>query len=674
MKATKRINVEVLRKKFIPKIDAVQYDAGLQIILIVRDFTIPDGTTARAFFKKPSGKFVYQDCTISGNEITIDVHNQALTEYGDVCYQVRLTNGPDIITTFKGIIEVEKSLADNSATSSETVVPAFDAAVQDAVTEIEEARDSAITYIGNGLDNTLKVEGKAADAAAAGKAITELKGDLATLENGNNDDNNIVVYTHHTVGEKDYTINVQNDPNYVYEVIVTNDSETAGYFTLKRNNENGFSGSETDTKLLAHGESISILTPYNNHAQVIVFNPNDNKKGILIKKRSNKNIDFKNVLYRYQFVKNTYLEDAKPQAFPSEVIKSNGWNRFITIYNNSDNDGYFGIKVQNNSNSDVYSVSSENYPLIKAKSSYTFNIGNNEVRYIFVENPDVIDDFTLLLYENVHREKVYCGENRKYTKFIDALDYCNATGNCDLFVDAGVYDLISEIGESNMPTYITPNTSGHGCFIGNDTHLYMSSGAVIKCLYTGSNKTVNKDFAIFNVSNKTGFGDFEIHGGRFESAGIRYTVHDEAQGVSEYRHAYYECNMKNDNTKSSNPVWNAKQCIGGGLGQYGTVLIDGGIYNSVGIDSDTDKGTITYHNPVSGTSSTFKNNVTIKNVYFETGTCYVSCLGDDTTEDATVFVATNNNVKGVEPFANGLDNPHVNHNVTIKSWNNKIRS
>lgn len=181
MKATRIINVEVLRKKFLPKIDAVQYDTGLRIILIVRDFTIPDGTTARAFFKKPSGKFVYQDCAISGNEITIDVHNQALTEYGDIYYQVRLTNGSDIITTFKGKIEVEKSLADNSATSSETVVPAFDAAVQDAVSEIEEARDSAITYIGNGIDNTLSVEGKAADAKATGEAVAELKGDLSNV-------------------------------------------------------------------------------------------------------------------------------------------------------------------------------------------------------------------------------------------------------------------------------------------------------------------------------------------------------------------------------------------------------------------------------------------------------------------------------------------------------------
>ena len=178
MKVTKRINVEVLSKKFVQTINAVQYDTGLQIAMSVKDFDIPAGTTAKVFFKKPSGKFVYQNGTISGNDITIDVENQSLAEYGFVYYQVRLINGEDIITTFSGKIDVEKSLADSSATSSETIVPAFDAAVQNAVTEIESARDSAIQFIGNGLDSTLTTEGKAADAAATGKAVDDLKGDL----------------------------------------------------------------------------------------------------------------------------------------------------------------------------------------------------------------------------------------------------------------------------------------------------------------------------------------------------------------------------------------------------------------------------------------------------------------------------------------------------------------
>lgn len=188
MKVTKRINVEVLSKKFVPTINAVQYDTGLQIVMSIKDFDIPEGTTAKVFFEKPSGKFVYQKGTISGNDITIDVENQSLAEYGFVYYQVRLINVEDIITTFSGKIDVEKSLADSSATSSETIVPAFDAVVQNAVTEIESARDSAIQFIGNGLDATLTTEGKAADAAATGKAIDELKGDLEAERNARIED------------------------------------------------------------------------------------------------------------------------------------------------------------------------------------------------------------------------------------------------------------------------------------------------------------------------------------------------------------------------------------------------------------------------------------------------------------------------------------------------------
>ena len=44
---------------------------------------------------------------------------------------------------------------------------------------VNSAGQKAIENIGNGIDDTLKVKGKAADAAATGKAVEELKGDLA---------------------------------------------------------------------------------------------------------------------------------------------------------------------------------------------------------------------------------------------------------------------------------------------------------------------------------------------------------------------------------------------------------------------------------------------------------------------------------------------------------------
>lgn len=49
------------------------------------------------------------------------------------------------------------------------------------VNNVNSASQKALENIGNGIDDTLKVKGKAADAAATGKAVEELKGDLSDL-------------------------------------------------------------------------------------------------------------------------------------------------------------------------------------------------------------------------------------------------------------------------------------------------------------------------------------------------------------------------------------------------------------------------------------------------------------------------------------------------------------
>lgn len=53
--------------------------------------------------------------------------------------------------------------------------------ISDGIAAIEEKEQEALDNIGTGIDNTLSVEGKAADAAASGKAIDELKVDLADV-------------------------------------------------------------------------------------------------------------------------------------------------------------------------------------------------------------------------------------------------------------------------------------------------------------------------------------------------------------------------------------------------------------------------------------------------------------------------------------------------------------
>ena len=143
MKAVKTIDIYLIQKRNVKPIDVVQYDTGIQLVFNVKDFTIPSGTTATLYVQKPSGKFVYQETgiTVSGNVITINLDNQAITEHGKVPYQVSLN---DEITTFTGLLMVEKSLKDANATESKTVVRAFDDAVADHVAEFQTKAEQIV--------------------------------------------------------------------------------------------------------------------------------------------------------------------------------------------------------------------------------------------------------------------------------------------------------------------------------------------------------------------------------------------------------------------------------------------------------------------------------------------------------------------------------------------------
>lgn len=146
MKATKQIDIYLTGKRNVRVIDVVQYDTGIQLVFTVKDFTIPSGVNATLYVQKPSGKFVYQEdgITVSGNVVTVDLHNQAITEHGKVPYQVSITSGSDVITTFTGLMMVEKSLKDAGATESKTVIRAFDEAVSDHVAEFQTKAEQIV--------------------------------------------------------------------------------------------------------------------------------------------------------------------------------------------------------------------------------------------------------------------------------------------------------------------------------------------------------------------------------------------------------------------------------------------------------------------------------------------------------------------------------------------------
>lgn len=149
MKVRKEIDIYLVQKRNVKVIDVVQYDKGIQLVFNVKDFEIPSGTSATLYVQKPSGKFVYQEdeITIEGNAITIDLENQAIAEDGKVSYQVSLTNGSDDITTFEGVMMVQKSLKDAGAIKSSTVIRAFNEAVDERVAEFKARAEQIATNI-----------------------------------------------------------------------------------------------------------------------------------------------------------------------------------------------------------------------------------------------------------------------------------------------------------------------------------------------------------------------------------------------------------------------------------------------------------------------------------------------------------------------------------------------
>ena len=146
MKVVKNIDIFLDNKRNVRLLDVVQYDTGVQIVFALKDFEIPSGTSAALYVQKPSGKFVYQQkgISVTGNTVTVNLENQAITEHGKVPYQVSLTSGTDVITTFTGVMMVEKSLKDAGATESRTVINAFDDMTDEKVAEFQAKAEQIV--------------------------------------------------------------------------------------------------------------------------------------------------------------------------------------------------------------------------------------------------------------------------------------------------------------------------------------------------------------------------------------------------------------------------------------------------------------------------------------------------------------------------------------------------
>lgn len=158
------------------QIDYIQGTNAVPLRFQFRDYTVPTGAAARIYIKKPSGKEVYNNASLSENTVTVQPTSQMFAEAGEQEGQLQLTSGQKILVTFPILFRVERNLISESAVESTDEYGALLQLIQDAGNAVLEA-NSAAKKANTAAGEANTAAGSASEAActaseAAGEANT----------------------------------------------------------------------------------------------------------------------------------------------------------------------------------------------------------------------------------------------------------------------------------------------------------------------------------------------------------------------------------------------------------------------------------------------------------------------------------------------------------------------
>lgn len=174
--------IKVLRKGIRDRIEYVQFTNAIPIRLVITDWQIPQSAEARVFIKKPSGKEVYNNCTIEDNSVLIEPTEQMFAEFGFQRGQVQIVENDDVLATYLLDFEIEKNLAKYSEVESKDEYGVLDELVKEAQTAIQNTQEATskannATIAANKATDDAETAATKADSAttAANKATDDAK-------------------------------------------------------------------------------------------------------------------------------------------------------------------------------------------------------------------------------------------------------------------------------------------------------------------------------------------------------------------------------------------------------------------------------------------------------------------------------------------------------------------
>ena len=153
-------DVYVLKDAIKTPIDYVRGTNAIPIVFHFRDYDIPSGSIAAVYVKKPSGNAVYNNASVSGNDVTVDVTTQMFAEFGQNILQIQISKNNDNLVTFSQPVNVHENNTDEDATKSENESTILQD-VKAATAAANEAAESA-----NAAAEEAESKAQAADQAA----------------------------------------------------------------------------------------------------------------------------------------------------------------------------------------------------------------------------------------------------------------------------------------------------------------------------------------------------------------------------------------------------------------------------------------------------------------------------------------------------------------------------
>lgn len=376
--------------------------------------------------------------------------------------------------------------------------------------------------------------------------------------------------------------------------------------------------------------------------------------------------NFKLSVYKTSILEKTDLQYITSGLSTVSFTKNNSSGANLTFNVNIPKDTYYeiivGRELYNACNLTAIGLNGETLALgtLNYGTTYSFTSTFDIIAlqgYFNFANAIINLNYTMLGLTDLTKYNIvkYVGVGKDFETLRSAVDFANKHPHSTIIITKGEYDLIQEFGGiDNMPAAI------YGLMIGNDTTYIFEEGSLVKALYTGDSEYVKNNFAVFTANADSEFNSYKIIGLKAIAQNTRYIIHDEMDNrVNSYSHEYYNCDLTLDNTNSSTSY---KQCIGGGLGCNGRIVIKDCYFNSVNISND-DYG-VSYHNQVSQEGQSF---ITISGNYLENGT--IAMIGYGNYAQKSKAFISNNSIK-----SNVVYDSSVTDNIDVKQWNNEIRS